>query len=1311
MPTSFALPGPLREKLSALARHIRRQRVLRGLCLTALVVLLAFAAVFLLDLGLALSQEILAVLLAGILGVAGLMAAATLVWSWAGRLDFAALAALIEKKHPELKERLTSTIEVTGDPKGAHGSELFIAQLLQETEQQTQALVFRQAAPRRLAGRVAAVLLVFAAVALPALVWTSRYADFGERFFLSWLPRPALEFGVAPGDAVVAVNQPWDVTADITTTSMRSPVPESAELVIVGKDGREQRLPMRGLGEDSFAGKIDRVSESFTYYITAGHSASDRFRVKAVSPVQLALDSSRAVVVWPEYVDPVARPKETVPLSAELFAVQFSQIQLDCRFLSPASRASLQVTQQPSGNTNQPARSIWQKPLDLSPDRTQGGVTLPVLEPGHYQLSLHTLAEGNIPNTQDLPVLVIGADEPPLFMPGETWIAGLTRSGLSAEPSAEKHHVAPDDALPLRLLALDREGLGRVELEYRINKGPVQSKLIREARGALVLRLKEQLSLKGLVKTGDQVELRLKAVDNRQLGKARYQDAAGNTVPDRDLKPQESYYPVPTEGTDGWLVLTIDPKAEPLQQREIVNQRDDVHQKIDELTKKLELRKIILQDLHKAGEKEAFFNKARAEELKTLWNDVKDIQQDLDKLAKEAGSVPELGKVAEDIKNVADQELTRGKDDLHDALVQKDTAKERQPKLGQADQEVGQAVAKLKALQQANDQVAQARLDQMKLEQLAGRENDLSKQIKHLENKDLQNDPQAQAKLETMKQEQADIAQKLKQMTGDNSLEQAMQSAQAEQARKLGQKAEELAKAQRDLMGKADQEYQKQLKNLLEEFARKQQALADKAAKLGRDTAAEVKTRDIKPLNAVPPQDATDSLTKGDVVPALGQQKQAEQEMTRVAGDLKRLAYQLDLSLNLSADPRKALQQLVQLQQELEKQLLKEAEDLARKLPYQEKEIYEVLKQVYKGQTKIHQSMQKLSLPQPGQFAQLVLSEARENAHRAVDSMKNFDWFEAHKAMEQTRESLEQMVRMLPEAVENLNPLPNNPDNDKARQLAQKQAGQFDELAGEQKALHDSLQRFLAQPKLEGLSGKDHPLGKFAQDQQDLKQKTNQLMNDLAKLSQNQKDSPEAKKSTDDAASASGQAEKSMKLAQDKTGQGDVPQAKQAGENAANMLEKAAQDAKKVAMVLSQTKPKAPGNEGQMKLDAEAAKSLQESQGKMEQAQKQMNNAQPGQASQSMKQAAEAMQQAAQKMMPQLSPNAKQPNKGLLPPPQGAPGVARGVPDKTGKVWDIRPGELQSSGLATPRPYYGDEYEEAIRDYRLGVKKMQGKQP
>ena len=1308
----ITLPAPLQDKLSALAAHIRKQRILRGLCLTALLALMGWFLVFALDSLVHFSQPILSVLL--IIGVNGVAISilGTLTWALVGKIDFAALAALIEKQHPELKERLTSTINLTDESKQAHGSEIFIAHVLQETEMHTRTMVFRKAVAKQSIYLWGAGLafLSLAIVAL-AVFQTERTTQFGQRLFFAWLPQPPLVIEVTPGNSTQLADQPLTISAKISTASVRTDMPKTSELVVT-QNGKTRHIPMETADGKTFAIKLDKLDGTLTYHVKAGQSVSETFTLNALHAAELDRDKCQVFVTLPEYFRHVEQREQPFTLADKPIMLEYCRVRLHLPFRKPAKSAKVVIYD--SENAELPP--VWTGPVRIADNI--GQVKLPWL-PGtkEYRMELQTIAKGNVRETVSLSDFSVYPDTPPMFVeegPDATRIVGLTEKKFGGEAVTSTQRVHPEGHLKYNMRILDLEGLGEVSWEYRVNDGPVQSLPLHKAKGDPDLVGEGYLPLSRLaIKNGDSLDIRLKVTDNFSIAEKSYKTLKGEDFPSKNLKPHSAYYPAAGEGSDGWLSLRIDEAVEQSpQQREIVDQRQEIEQELFELTRKLEMRNEVLKDLINESKKSPHFSPPNKERLEDLRKDTQKVQQELNKLAQKASMVPEMEQMAMNMDDVARKELARLNQSLQSALINKDNAVQRQKNLTKGQRELTQALERLKKLNEANDEVAQERLDAAKIEELAQKENDLSKETQAMKDKTDQdpkskNDPQMMAKLEKMKAKQAELSEQVKKMTGDN-LQQAMQQAQSDKAKALSEEARKLAQAQENMVKKADREYQQKIKELLADFAKKQQAIATKADKLGQDTAKDVRANDIPELNAQPTKKAADFLVAGAAVPALSQQEQALREMKRVEKDLKEFANRLDLYRNLDIHPRVALKQLVKLQQQLVKDM-PTSDEHVRMIPLQMKKLVDLLGRITRKQAQVKQLLDKLVLPRQTR----MLQDVRRSANQAVDLLSKIRLVQAYDVMQETRDSLEFMMRTLPDLPEKMNPFPKKSESDKAKLLALKQAKDFQQLGKEQQELHDALKKFLERPEVAGLSGKNHPLAKMSKEQQDLKDKTNALMKDLLKLSQNQEKSPDAKKSGEDAAKLSQDAELAMKQSQEKTKVGSVPEARQEAKNAAEKLKQAADQAKQMAMQIAQAKSN-DKNEGKMQLKGDAAKALKEGQTKMQQAKQEMKQGKLGKASQSMKQAAQAMMKAAKQMKSQqqskFKPMGKKPNQNFAPPQQ-APltKLPKGLKMGEGKLFQLQPGQLQSGPLGIGRADYGEAYMDILRQYHKGLKTMRAK--
>ena len=127
---SQGLPKSIRRGLTRLRRRIRALGALRGLGTVALVLALGAVLGMAADLAVVLPGWARWSLWGACLGAAGLAVLATVVWPLVRRVGWTDLAAVAERGHPTLDERLTSSVALLGAR--PHGSPELIAALADE---------------------------------------------------------------------------------------------------------------------------------------------------------------------------------------------------------------------------------------------------------------------------------------------------------------------------------------------------------------------------------------------------------------------------------------------------------------------------------------------------------------------------------------------------------------------------------------------------------------------------------------------------------------------------------------------------------------------------------------------------------------------------------------------------------------------------------------------------------------------------------------------------------------------------------------------------------------------------------------------------------------------------------------------------------------------------------------------------------------------------------------------------------------------------------------------------------------------------
>jgi hypothetical protein len=962
-----ALPNTLRDKINSLARKMALLRLTRAIAVTALILIVSAGLIWAADYWLKLPRGVR-------LGMLGCWAALAIagfvrcVKNLSHKADADALAALIEQEYPNLAERLLTSVELTEAAENAHGSQTFIELLVRETEIRTSSLNFLQAAPEKPTFRLVTIAFGIAALLLiPAAIWPHSYSRQVKRFFLPW-QKTVVPYEVVtnPGDYAIARGHSLILTANVRSSGDADSLPTSATLYMTGVDGRTSRLGMKSDQPQIFYVKVNSVNDSFAFKVESGDAVSEEHQVTAVDPVQLTADSPRITVAPPAYAQKAQETKTFTGLG-DFSALQHGKLSFQFRFSKPAQKAILEWTPASEGD-KQSARSM-QHTLQLADGGQTARIELPVRKSGRFSLVLE--AEHAIRTELPPQALNVIVDRPPAFVK----VSGTTEQIRS---------VNAFETVPLELTLADDYGVETADVEYRVNEGKIQTEAMNlEGLGSPQAVGAYPLKLSGKVKEGDTFQFRLRIADNRR-------------VPEAKLAPQVVYHPTDNR----WFTLKIARAAEPLKQQEIVAQRDDIRKRLDALIDDLKGERRRIYKTQQEARREQKLTAEANLLMKDLRKEHQGNERTLSDLARDVALTPDLKSLSNRLQDVGDQEMHNASAALQQAEKERAASNPRDKELVKADQDIENAIKKLEDLQKQNDQIAQQRLDQMRLEQLAERQQQLAEQLAK------ETDPQ---KAQQIAQEQKRLKEELKQTTEQSEqLKQALDAAQAEKNKELADKARELAQAQRDLQQAMKQTDQEANKDLLSDLAKKQKELAARAEQLARQTEQPSKAAQTRPLDAEKPKEAADALEKGDAGQALTKQEQTAQDLDRLANDL-------DRAIQLAKDPREAARQLARLQDDLKNRTA----DEHKKTPLAAMP-HERLDELRKEQQAIKLAAETLPVPETNKDAQRDKQQAVEHALKAAEELakKNQRMADAHMA--EAREALLRLSDKLPTLAQRL---------------------------------------------------------------------------------------------------------------------------------------------------------------------------------------------------------------------------------------------------------------------------------------------------
>ncbi len=1374
MASTAALPPGLRHQLTAASRRLRRLRFLRGLSLLTLVLVLGAGGALFLDAWLDLPRVLRMMLFTAWAGAAAGVALFDLLVPLCRPLDVEGLAAAIEARYPDLGERLTSTVELSGVQDQHHGSRVFVDLLIRETVARTRRLDVPRAFPgRKVAWLGGAALAGLVIAGLPALVWPERYADLGARFLFAWqTPARAVayRFDVTPGDTVAAAGRPLAFTVRVHRLHDRAALPQTCTWVRTDAAGNVSRRPMQVDRSDAFSFTLDQVPGDFRYRVEAGEEASPEFQVMAVQPVELAGDSPAITITPPPY----ARANidtQTVLGVTDLTALQHSQIVFDFRFTRPAAAALVEWAA--AAGKGEPERPVQKYPITLGADATAGRLELPATADGTFRIILE--AEHGIRTELEPRTLAVKPDQPPAF--------------VKVSGHDELKAVHPYESLPVDLELADDVAVDRAELEYRVNDGPSAFEPITlDGRGTRLAHGRHTFELAGKVKEGDVLHYRFKALDNRD-------------VPEAGLKPQAVYHPPEDQGQPRWRTLQIARRAVPLKEQELAAQHEEFERQRAAVLKKVQEELAGVNKLREENRRQVFADPLQANALSRLRQQNQEAEKALNELARTADAIPDLAPVADQAQEMANQEMRRSDKELKQA-AKEDEAEKRQHDLEKAGAELRSVSRKLEEMRRKAEELARASREQMQLEGLAKRQEQLAQRAAEQADADPVKDAAAKEKSQELKQEQRDVAGELaRQEQQSETLRKALDAARAEELRRLAEDARKLAEAERALAEAARQEEQKQQQERLAALARKQQELADKAKALAQETERPARAAQTAPLKPEEAQKAADALKKGDAHQAVQNQDQAARELDRLAGKLEQAAAQ-------AQDPREAARQLSRAQEALRDRLRQETRqpDAAEALP-------ERVRKLQKEQDALHKAVKQLSVPEKNTEAQKQRQEAADHTARAAEALEKGDPRQAEARMDEARRDLNRLAEKLPslperraqamrelaqlrklqrevardaekavreaarekpadqadtlkkgladaakrqaEIADRLDKLdtPNreerrqqaaeavkkalkdlqearakavNPSQQEAqRQLQQLeeatsaankepprtgaahnpalpsrgQADQARQLAKQQRELRAEVEKAVKAPPTPAETA-----GQRAQ-QRELRQKTGELTQNLARLGQETHQNPQAQQNARQAARSGQQAQDAMQRAGDQVGQGQREPARNSQQQAAQALDQAARQAQQAADAMASRSQGSRPGEGKAETAAKTGRELRNAQRAMGKAQQQLGQGQNQSAQASMQQAAQALQQAARQMAQAQQPG--KPSATSEVSKLGASGEGRPDPSLfgkemkqyAGKSWGELPGELRTKIIQDMKARYGEDYARIIKLY------------
>ena len=680
------LPTAIVDKLNLMIRRIRRIVVLRGALTVAAVALGSLLILMAIDASVIMFSRVLRTgLLFCALLATGAVAWLVLVRPLMRKHTLTAVARLLEIRHPELEERISSAIGLLGsnDSAAMKGSELLIAELVKAAEVDASAaspqMEFTLRTAKPYLGAVASMAGV---VVLLFLIWpasTSRllaralipYANVGNAYSSS--------LRVTPGSTRIAFGDPLVVKVEfmasgVSRTEFRRIGVNDVETV--ERMGREDDSPQ---GLAVFTMKLPSVEANFKYRVRAGNALSEYYQVR----VERRPEAERLKIAYefPAYTGLSPKVEEGTP--GDLTAPAGSKLKLVAWFNKPLALAELFVDGRKTGNSAAGT-------LDDKPGK-EWEFTMPRGLSGTWFMTL--VDDMNMTNRRvEYKIQAIPDTIPTVEL---------------SEPASTALKLKPGEVIPITYVARDDYGIKAVSLFVTIDNGkPVVIDLQPPERDKAQ---KDMWPGKG--------RLDLASLDLAAAKSVSMKIGVTDGLPPDMLGPQTGFSEVVT--------IQLDRQAASLAQQTVAAQESAIRADIAAARAKLE----------EAGSKVPATDGQAAAEPKLT--DIKDIhklagqaEDILRKLADKTGETP-FAPLAKPLNDVADKNIEPARK-AAELIPLTDNAAERAKNVDAMRNELKDAVAALDELSKQVDKARENAQNLADIKDLANRQDQLAQEAKNL---------------------------------------------------------------------------------------------------------------------------------------------------------------------------------------------------------------------------------------------------------------------------------------------------------------------------------------------------------------------------------------------------------------------------------------------------------------------------------------------------------------------------------------------------------------------------------------------------
>lgn len=800
------LPQPILDKLQSMIRRVRRLLFIRGLFATLAVALACLLVIMAIDATLTLFSNGTrwALSLAGLF-VTGIAAWWFLVRPLSKKFTLTRMARILEIRHPELQERISTAVELlsSDDPDSIKGSEELIRAVVESAVDDIGTVDPSSEFQASKGKKFVFTAAVFAGIILLTLViwprqsWTlltravAPFLDIGNAY--------AETLVIDPGDVRIANGD--SLTISMTVNHKRLRRAEIRRLLPDGTDSVE-RMALIGEDEDGtkrFSLTFPEIEEGFQYRVRAGAALSRYFTVEAIEPP--TIEGLKIRYDYPEYTSRKASEIETE--TGEIRAVAHTRVKVTATVNKEVQTSKLILNEA----TDLGAPEVIGNELTWETELLSG-----MNGSWHFELSD---VDGFVNDPISYPLEVL---------PDKSPIVQITM------PVLRELRLRPTERITIEADIVEDFGFG-------------DAALVITPDGATVPLIQEQELPQS---TGQANQFRSNALlDLATIKLAENQNRIAVQVQIRDNRPTD--YDGPGVGLSDPIFITIDSRAKSLAQQAIEAQKKEINENLQEAKRELERALDDMRRVEQEMQRSDEVSDRARDELDEFSERTESARENLDEVVATLNET--LFQEQADLAAKISNETIREAREKADLVPVTDEKRERIAEARQSREKVEEAIREVDAVSKAmkeadeeyrmiaelNDLASKQQELAMNAEEWAQREEEMAEGQDAAEQR--RTELQQQREMNEFQAKQEQVQQQLGEMLKDNAaaLDEILESQQV-QAEAMSQEAAQLAAEQEALQDvseaatKASSEQQEKLKEaLLDTLQERQEALAEAA--------------------------------------------------------------------------------------------------------------------------------------------------------------------------------------------------------------------------------------------------------------------------------------------------------------------------------------------------------------------------------------------------------------------------------------------------------------------------------------------------